>query len=170
MQISLVLFTIAKHLNNAALELEDLEKQVLQAKFCDDVVTEPRIENGSQEDSKESSEESCKESSKKSKKSCKESKKSCEVVAEPAQVEVIAEPPAIGTKIINGEKVKVEIPTLTLEIVRAECKKVIDAKGRDALANLLTLFGASKTSDLKEIHYFKVVQACKELLGGKDEF
>ena len=49
MQISLVLFTIAKHLNNASLELEELEKQVLQAKFCDDVATEPRIENGNKE-------------------------------------------------------------------------------------------------------------------------
>lgn len=150
MLTSITLFTIAKHLNAAAMEIEKLENQVLSQKVECATIEETKseitkdVENGLQETSEKST--SKKSSSKKS-----TSKK-----------EKVEEAPK--------EVVNVPERVLTFDIVKEECRKVLEAKGRDALLNILVSFGAKKTSELTENQYNNVFSLCQTTLGVGNEF
>lgn len=172
MQASLIVFIIAKHLNNAACELERLEQAASNKKpeTAHNSVVETsskEIEDGSTKEasSKESSQEAGKESG--SEENCKESNQE-------ASKEVKAKKPSTPKKAKSEEAPKeaVKVPErkITLEIIRSECKKVIDEKGRPALAELLASFNATKTSELQEEQFVAVFEKCQTILGAGNEF
>lgn len=173
MKMSTNLRILAKHLNHAAEEMELLEcgKDVcaetptkpVDNKDCIDNIPVPpvikEIENGKEESSKSTSEESSKKTSGKkasSKKACDE-----KVVDAKAVAEVV---PPLAPVNVPAKR------TLTLEIVRGECRKVLDLKGRKALEDILVKYNALKTSDLKQENFENVMKDCSEALGDSHEF
>lgn len=166
---SLVLFTLAKHLNNAAIEIELLEKKVLEQQISDATIVEETVEipsaiaaqiDAAQIDAAEIKTSKKEKKNGNKKETCKEASSEN---ASKGQVQVDPElPPVIPAEALKRE--------LTLDIVRAECKKVIDTKGRIALSEILTNHGAAKTSDLKPEQYESVFVACGKALGVGHEF
>lgn len=170
MRASLVVSVIAKHLNNAALELEALEGAIKPEEAVDPAIP-PVILGNVAEENNEVENVSSKESG--SKENCKETSGK-EASKQEASKEVTSnkKPSKKVTKTEEAPKETVKAPErkLTLEIIRSECKKVIDEKGRPALAELLASFNATKTSELQEEQFVAVFEKCQTILGAGNEF
>ena len=168
MEMNLVLRVLAKHLINAAEEIEQGQKIVDKQDHIDNIPVPPVIKenNDGKENSKEASEESSKKASGKkasSKKTSEESK-----VAEPKKdLEKpldLSNVPSVAEEAIPAKR------CLTLEIVRGECRKVLDTHGRKALEDILVKYKALKTSDLKSENFEAVMADCAQALGASYEF
>lgn len=158
-RMSLVLAVLAESILDASKKIEALENQ----ENGNHAIPTIEVQNGNQE-------ASCKEGSKEitSEKSCEEA--SCKE-EKPKEVKKTSKAKKKEEEVQPKEIVNVPVQReLTFEIVRAECKKVIDEKGRAALAELLLSFGATKTSELKPEQFEEVFQKCQSTLGAGNEF
>lgn len=182
MTTSIILFTLAKHLNKAALEIEELENAIIKQKVADatlieeavsnfakpsnDACSKIEVSNGTEKTSEEadkSSETSAPKEglqvAKKATSSKKAPKASKEEVAPMVEVNVPPPIPQVETK-----------RQLTAEIVKAECQKVIAAKGKPVVVEMLKNLSAEKFSQIKESDYEILFNACRLALGESDEF
>lgn len=173
MEMNLVLRVLAKHLINAAEEIEQGQKIVDNQDRIDNIPVPPVIKenNDGKESSKKTSEENSKKASSK-RSSGKKASEESEVVEPKKDLERPLDlsnvPPVVeATPVVEALPAK---RSLTLEIVRGECRKVLDTHGRKALEDILVKYKALKTSDLKPENFEAVMMDCAQVLGASHEF